>query len=106
MTAKWGNRWGKISSICSCSCAPRTTLGTAPSAATWPAEMVSPPTAGTTGARAGPYPPHGIELDLSTLDPYLTQQDLRDRLACRYCGERQASLRLSMHESWVGAPMR
>lgn len=61
----------------------------------------------TLGQRArmpGPYPPHGMGLDLSRLDPSLTFDDLRQRLACRYCGERQASIRLNPNAPGTGAP--
>ena len=52
----------------------------------------------------GPYPPHGLTLDLSKLDPSLDADDLRARLRCRFCGERQASLRLNPNAAGMGAP--
>lgn len=51
---------------------------------------------------AGPYPPHGIDLDLAALDPSLTPDDLRARLACRFCGERQASIRINPNAAGMG----
>ena len=47
-------------------------------------------------------PPHGITLDLSKLDPSLTPDDLRARLKCTSCGERQASIRLNPNAAGMG----
>lgn len=50
----------------------------------------------------GPYPPHGIDIDLARLDPSLTPDDLRARLKCTSCGERRASIRMSPNAPGMG----
>ncbi len=45
---------------------------------------------------------HGVTLNLASLDPSLTPDDLRARLKCTICGERQGSIRLNPNAPGTG----